>query len=79
LRRFPTTASASWTLSSSTATQIDLDSGLFDLADQHCYCCMQFFAGAGGSESLLQDGRRWCSACSYQVHRKGTRWARGSY
>jgi hypothetical protein len=49
----------------------DLDSGLFDLADQHCYCCMQFFAGAGGSESLLQDGRRWCSACSYQVHGRG--------
>jgi hypothetical protein len=27
----------------------DLDSGLFDLADQHCYCCMQFFCGAGGA------------------------------
>ncbi len=49
----------------------DLDSGLFDLADQHCYCCMLFFGGAGGSESRLEDGRRFCSACSYQVHGKG--------
>ncbi len=49
----------------------ELDSGLFDLADQHCYCCMLFFGGAGGSESRLEDGRRFCSACSYQVHGKG--------
>jgi hypothetical protein len=41
---------------------------LFDLADQHCYCCMQFFGGAGGSERRLEDGRRFCSKCSYQVH-----------
>ncbi len=46
----------------------DLDSGLFDLADQHCYCCMQFFCGAGGSESRLEGGHRWCTRCSYQVH-----------
>jgi hypothetical protein len=50
----------------------DLDSGLFDRAlDQHCYCCMQFFGGAGGSESRLEGGHRWCSACSYHVHGKG--------
>jgi hypothetical protein len=47
----------------------DLDSGLFDLAlDQHCYCCMQFFAGAGSSQSCEVDGHVWCRACSYQVH-----------
>jgi hypothetical protein len=47
----------------------DLDSGLFDLdLDLHCYCCMQFFAGAGGSESRLEGGHRWCIQCSYQVH-----------
>jgi hypothetical protein len=51
----------------------DLDSGLFDLADRHCYCCMQFFGGAGSSRSLKKDGLIWCAACSYQVHRKGTR------
>jgi hypothetical protein len=51
----------------------DLDSGLFDLADRHCYCCMQFFAGAGGSKGLLKDGHQWCLACSYQVHGLGTR------
>jgi hypothetical protein len=35
----------------------DLDSGLFDLDQPHCYCCMQFFAGAGRSEvSLKVDG-----------------------
>jgi hypothetical protein len=50
----------------------DLDSGLFDLdLDRHCYCCMQFFDGAGGSKGLLKDGHRWCQACSYQVHGKG--------
>jgi hypothetical protein len=62
LRRLPPTASASCD---------DLDSGLFDLDDRHCYCCMQFFDGAGGSEPALKDGRRFCSACSYQVHGKG--------
>jgi hypothetical protein len=47
----------------------DLDSGLFDLAlDQHCYCCMQFFGGAGASQSCEVDGHVWCRACSYQVH-----------
>ncbi len=54
----------------------DLDSGLFNLADRHCYCCMQFFAGAGskgGSKGLSKDGHLWCEACSYQVHGKGTR------
>jgi hypothetical protein len=51
----------------------DLDSGLFHADDLHCYCCMLFFDGAGGSESRLEDGRRFCSACSYQVHGKGTR------
>jgi hypothetical protein len=51
----------------------DLDSGLFDLdLDQHCYCCMQFFAGAGSSRSLKKDGHVWCRACSYQVHGLGT-------
>jgi hypothetical protein len=49
----------------------DLDSGLFDADDLHCYCCMQSFGGAGGSESRLEGGHRWCSACSYQVHGKG--------
>ncbi len=49
----------------------DLDSGLFDLADRHCYCCMQFFCGAGGSQPALKDGHRWCMACSYKVHGKG--------
>jgi hypothetical protein len=34
----------------------DLDSGLFDLADQHCYCCMEFFAGAGGSKARNVGG-----------------------
>jgi hypothetical protein len=51
----------------------DLDSGLFDADDQHCYCCMQFFGGAGNSKSLLKDGHRWCLACSYQVHGLGAR------
>jgi hypothetical protein len=47
----------------------DLDSGLFDLAlDQHCYCCMQFFDGAGGGQVLNKGGHVWCRACSYQVH-----------
>jgi hypothetical protein len=46
----------------------DLDSGLFDLDQRHCYCCMQFFAGAGGSHSHKVDGHVWCRACSYQVH-----------
>ncbi len=27
----------------------DLDSGLFDLDQPHCYCCMQFFCGAGST------------------------------
>jgi hypothetical protein len=27
--------------------------------------------GAGGSESRLEDGRRFCSKCSYQVHGRG--------
>jgi hypothetical protein len=47
----------------------DLDSGLFDLdLDQHCYCCMQFFDGAGGSHSCKVDGHVWCFACSCSVH-----------
>jgi hypothetical protein len=46
----------------------DLDSGLFDLADRHCYCCMLFFDGAGGSKVLLEGGHRWCMQCSYHVH-----------
>ncbi len=46
----------------------DLDSGLFDADDLHCYCCMQFFDGAGGSQSCEVDGHVWCRACSYQVH-----------
>jgi hypothetical protein len=51
----------------------DLDSGLFDLdLDQHCYCCMQFFAGAGGSQVLNKGGHVYCRACSYQVHGVGT-------
>jgi hypothetical protein len=52
----------------------DLDGGLFDLDDRHCYCCMQFFGGAGGSCSCKVDGRVRCAACSYQVHGKGARW-----
>jgi hypothetical protein len=51
----------------------DLDSGLFDLADRHCYCCMQFFAGARDYHSRTEGGHVWCEACSYQVHGKGTR------
>jgi hypothetical protein len=50
----------------------DLDSGLFDADDLHCYCCMLFFDGAGGSHSCKVDGHVWCQACSYQVHGKGT-------
>jgi hypothetical protein len=46
----------------------DLDSGLFDADDQHCYCCMQFFDGAGGSQVLSKGGHVYCRACSYQVH-----------
>jgi hypothetical protein len=49
----------------------DLDSGLFDLADRHCYCCMQFQASAANSDNRAVDGHRWCMACSYQVHGKG--------
>jgi hypothetical protein len=49
----------------------DLDSGLFDLADRHCYCCMQFFGGAGDSHSFKKGGHVWCEACNYQVHGKG--------
>jgi hypothetical protein len=50
----------------------DLDSGFFDLdLDRHCYCCMQFFDGAGASKGVLKDGHRWCQACSYQVHGLG--------
>jgi hypothetical protein len=51
----------------------DLDSGLFDLADRHCYCCMQFFAGSSNSDNRAMDGHLWCMSCSYQVHGKGTR------
>jgi hypothetical protein len=36
--------------------------------DLHCYCCMLFFDGAGGSKGLLKDGHRWCMPCSYEVH-----------
>ncbi len=39
----------------------DLDSGLFDLDQRHCYCCMQFFGGAGGSQ-VLNKGGHVCSA-----------------
>ncbi len=47
----------------------DLDSGLFDLdLDRHCYCCMQFFAGARDYHSRTEGGLVWCRACSYQVH-----------
>jgi hypothetical protein len=47
----------------------DLDSGLFQLdLDKHCYCCMQFFAGARDSQVHKKDGHVWCRACSYQVH-----------
>jgi hypothetical protein len=49
----------------------DLDSGLFDLDDRHCYCCMQFFDGAGGSQVRNKGGHVWCRACSYQVHGDG--------
>jgi hypothetical protein len=49
----------------------DLDSGLFDADDQHCYCCMQFFAGAGGSQVRNKGGHVYCRACSYQVHGRG--------
>jgi hypothetical protein len=51
----------------------DLDSGLFDLADRHCYCCMQFFAGAANSDNRAEGGHLWCMSCSYQVHGKGKR------
>jgi hypothetical protein len=35
----------------------DLDSGLFDLdLDKHCYCCMQFFGGAGSRISCTVHG-----------------------
>ncbi len=49
----------------------DLDSGLFDLDDRHCYCCMQFFGGAVDHKRLKVDGHVWCRACSYQVHSLG--------
>jgi hypothetical protein len=50
----------------------DLDSGLFHLdLDQHCYCCMQFCAGARDSKSRKEDGHFWCRACFYQVHGDG--------
>jgi hypothetical protein len=50
----------------------DLDSGLFGLdLDRHCYCCMQFFGGAGSTINRPVDGHVWCQACSYQVHGKG--------
>jgi hypothetical protein len=47
-----TTAAATAAISAKAVQQVyerfetacdDLDSGLFDLADQHCYCCMQLF------------------------------------
>ncbi len=49
----------------------DLDSGLFDLDQRHCYCCMQFFGGAGGSQVLNKGGHVWSRECSYQVHGRG--------
>ncbi len=49
----------------------DLDSGLCGLDEQHCYCCMQFFATARERNYLKKSGRVWCAACSYQVHGKG--------
>ncbi len=51
----------------------DLDSGLFDLDQPHCYCCMQFFAGAGSSVRRNVGGHVYSQACSYQVHGKGKR------
>jgi hypothetical protein len=36
----------------------DLDGGLFDLADRHCYCCMQFIDGARDSNSRTKGGHR---------------------
>ncbi len=48
----------------------DLDSGLFDRAlDQHCYCCMQLFGGAGSSHKVKVAGHVWCRECSHQVQR----------
>ncbi len=35
----------------------DLDSGLFNLTQRHCYCCMLFFVGAGGSLRRIVGGR----------------------
>jgi hypothetical protein len=49
----------------------DLDCGLFDLDQRHCYCCMQFFAGAGDNHSFKKGGHVWRRACSYQVHGLG--------
>jgi hypothetical protein len=37
-------------------------------AGRHCYCCMQFFAGAVDTKSIKVDGHVWCRACSHQVH-----------
>jgi hypothetical protein len=52
----------------------DLDSGLLDLnLDKHCYCCMQFFGGAGSSVRRNVDGHVWCMASSYQVHGRDVR------
>jgi hypothetical protein len=53
----------------------DLDSGLFDLDQPHCYCCMQFFGGAVGRERFYKGGHVWCRVCSYHVH--GSRDGRG--
>jgi hypothetical protein len=36
----------------------DLDSGLFDLADRHCYRCMQFFGGARDRNSRAEGGHQ---------------------
>jgi hypothetical protein len=49
----------------------DLDSGLFDLDQPHCYCCMRFFAGAGGSRADRVRGHVWCRPCKHQVYGDG--------
>jgi hypothetical protein len=37
----------------------DLDSGLFDLNDQHCFCCMEIFAGAASGKTRKVAGHVW--------------------
>ncbi len=46
----------------------DLDSGLFDLGEQHCYCCMQMqFGGAVNRNRVRVDGHLWCCSCHRQL------------